>query len=371
MVIFTSICANYLHKARVLGRSVKRYMPDVTFVVCMTERERTPAMEDPSFDAVVLAKEMWNGNFDRFIFKHAIVEASTAVKGQFFRHLYLAYPDETQFVYLDPDCCVYSDFTELRQLLQTEPIVLCPHLLEPGNIDMELSSVAHGVYNLGFLAVNRSEEAQRMINWWADRLYLFCYDDIQNGIFTDQGWIDLVPCFFNATILKHHGYDFATWRMQDSGLQRQADGSWTVRGEPLRFTHFSSYGPAMESLMQNWLPAGEMEFHTLYREYAVLHEAADEDNVSRTPWTYGCFSSGEPVRTDIRNAYRKNNDIMFAYIDPFAYSNMFYNLRLGVYPVTFSDKLHIWLDGCRRAFESEGFGGMMKKIWARVKAKFS
>lgn len=370
MVIFTSICANYLHKARVLGRSVKQHIPDAVFVVCMTEREKTPAMEDPSFDKVVLAREMWDGNFDRFIFKHSIVEASTAVKGQFFRYLYVAYPDEDQFVYLDPDCCVYSDFTELRRLLKTEPIVLCPHLLEPGNVTMELSSVAHGVYNLGFLAVNRSEEARKMIDWWAERLYQFCYDDIQNGVFTDQGWIDLVPCFFNAAILKHAGYDFATWRMMDSGLQQQADGSWTVQGQPLRFVHFSGYGATIESCMRDWLPAGESQFHTLYADYVALHEAADADNVSHTSWTYGRFSSGEPIRLDIRNAYRKNNEIMFAYEDPFAYSNMFYNLRLNVYSVTFLDKLHIWMDGCRRAYREKGFWGMMRKIFGRVRKKF-
>ena len=112
MVIFTSICANYLHKARTLAKSVKKHIPDATFIVCMTERERIPAMESPYFDKVVLSKDMWNGNFNRYIFKHAIVEASTAVKGQFFRYLYTAYPDEAQFVYLDPDCYVYSDFVE-------------------------------------------------------------------------------------------------------------------------------------------------------------------------------------------------------------------------------------------------------------------
>ena len=163
MVIFTSICANYLHKARTLAKSVKKHIPDATFIVCMTERERIPAMESPYFDKVVLSKDMWNGNFNRYIFKHAIVEASTAVKGQFFRYLYTAYPDEAQFVYLDPDCYVYSDFVELRELLKKHPIVVCPHVLEPGNIDMELSSTAHGVYNLGFLGVNRSEEDDQLV----------------------------------------------------------------------------------------------------------------------------------------------------------------------------------------------------------------
>ncbi len=74
------------------------------------------------------SKDMWEGDFDAYIFKHAIVEASTAVKGQCFRWLYRTYPAEQQFVYLDPDCRVYSDFSELRELLVTKPIVVCPHL---------------------------------------------------------------------------------------------------------------------------------------------------------------------------------------------------------------------------------------------------
>ena len=172
MIIFTSICTNYAHKARTLAESVKKNIPDAKFLVCLTEREVPKSMECPYFDEVILSKDMWEGNFNRYIYKHAIVEASTSVKGHFFKYIIEHYPNEDKFVYLDPDCFVYSDFVELRELLNTRPIVLCPHLLQPGNIDMELSSTAHGVYNLGFLAVNRSDEAIRFINWWADRLYL-------------------------------------------------------------------------------------------------------------------------------------------------------------------------------------------------------
>ena len=72
MVVFTSICANYLHKARVLARSVKKYIPDAVFIVCMTERGLTDSMRDDAFDSVVLSKDMWEGDFDAYIFKHAI-----------------------------------------------------------------------------------------------------------------------------------------------------------------------------------------------------------------------------------------------------------------------------------------------------------
>ena len=320
MIIFTSICTNYAHKARSLAESVKRNIPDAKFFVCLTEREVPETMNSPYFDEIILSKDMWEGNFNRYIFKHAIVEASTSVKGQFFKYIIEHYPEEDKFIYLDPDCYVYSDFVELRELLNTRPIVLCPHLLQPGNIDMELSSTAHGVYNLGFLGVNRSEEAVKFIHWWADRLYLFCYDDILRGIFTDQKWIDLAPCFFDVEILKHKGYDFATWSLLDCGMTKE-NGMYFVKGDPLRFIHFSGYGATIEKCMRDWLPEGDHPFKELYAEYSKVHEENNEDQVSKTAWSYSRYYSGEEIDDELRVKYRSNNDVMFGIEDPFALSN--------------------------------------------------
>lgn len=320
MIIFTSICTNYAHKARTLAESVKKNIPDAKFLVCLTEREVTESMNSPYFDRVVLSKDMWEGNFNQYIYKHSVVEASTAVKGSFFKYIIKNYPEEDKFVYMDPDCFVYSDFIELRELLNTRPIVLCPHLLQPGNIDMELSSTAHGVYNLGFLAVNRSEEAVKFINWWAERLYLFCYDDIAKGIFTDQKWIDLAPCFFDVEILKHRGYDFATWSLLDCGLTEE-NGQYFIKGDPLRFIHFSGYGATIEKCMRDWLPEGNHPFKDLYKEYSTLHDKNDEDKVSEISWSYSRYYSGEKINDKLRVRYRSNYDVMFNMEDPFVMSN--------------------------------------------------
>lgn len=333
MIIFTSICANYVHKARTLAKSVKENIPDATFIVCLTEREVIPQVEYQYFDRIVLSKDAWEGNFNRFIFKHTIVEASTSVKGQFFRYLYNEFPDEDKFIYLDPDIYVYSDFTELSSLLDARPIVLCPHLLEPGNIDMELSSTAHGVYNLGFLAVNRSDEAQRFINWWAERLYLYCYDDKENGIFTDQKWIDLAPCFFDVEIFKHHGYDFAPWSLLNCNMTEE-NGNYFINGDPLRFIHFSGYGATAEMCMRKWLPGGDHPFKKLYKEYSELHEANNRDGISKMPWSYSSYKSGEKIDDQIRFAYRKDYDVMFSIEDPFEFNNKYMENQLRKIVVT-------------------------------------
>ncbi len=363
MIIFTSICANYVHKARTLAKSVKENIPDATFVVCLVEREVSPQIEYPYFDKIVLAKDAWEGNFDRFIFKHAIVEASTSVKGQFFRYLYEIYPEEEKFIYLDPDIYIYSDFTELRLLLDARPIVLCPHLLDPGNIDMELSSTAHGVYNLGFLGVNRSQEARKFIDWWAERLYLFCYDDKANGIFTDQKWIDLVPCFFDAEIFKHRGYDFAPWSLLNCDMSEE-NGSFYVKGDPLRFIHFSGYGDSAQKCMRDWLPEGEHPFRKLYAEYSEIHDGNNSDGISKTLWSYSCYSSGEKVSDAIRVAYRKDYDVMFSVENPFELGDAYFGSKLSSGKL--SNKPKRIISKAVTVIRTQGFNIFIKKLYRKL-----
>ena len=101
MIIFTSVCSNYGHKARVLAHSVHEHIPDAQVFLCLTERSIPEGLAgDNCFDRIVLSKDIWEGNFDRFIFKHSIVEASTAVKGAFFHWLQKEYPQEEAFIYL-------------------------------------------------------------------------------------------------------------------------------------------------------------------------------------------------------------------------------------------------------------------------------
>lgn len=358
MVIFTSICANYLHKARTLAKSVKDNIPDAKFIVSLLEKEIKSNYNNEYFDEIVLAKDCWGDGFERFIFKHTIVEASTSVKGRFFQYLYEKYPEEDKFVYLDPDVYVYSDFLELREVLEIRPIVLCPHLLQPGNIDMELSSTAHGVYNLGFLAVNRSAEARKFIDWWANRLSLFCYDEMGRGIFTDQKWIDLAPCFFDVEIFKHRGYDFAPWSLLDCGMYEK-EGKVYVKGDELRFIHFSGYGSSTEKCMREWLPEGEHIFKKLYKEYSILHDSNNIDKISKQKWDYGFFNNGEKIKDNIRKRYRNDYNVMFKFKNPFEKSNKIYEELLSK---NSSKKYKMYVSKAFDIYQREGLKSLSKKV---------
>ncbi|HZH44663.1 MAG TPA: hypothetical protein VEY50_11335 [Lysobacter sp.] len=323
MIYFTSICANYLPKAMALAASVKRHCKDAVFVLCLVEREiPEAAARFPHFDEVVLAQDAGWENFERFVFRHSIVEASTAVKPRFMQHLMARFGSHVKFVYLDPDVRVYGDFEELRSLLDRASIVVCPHLLRPGNIDMEISSLAHGAYNLGFLALARSPNAESFLQWWADRLFRFCYDDKARGIFTDQKWMDLAPSFFDVHILKHHGYDFATWSLLGSDLRDNGAGAYVVNGDPLRFIHFSGLDSGtLEKAIGWWLTADNRDcFVRLYKDYRAALEQYGQSTLGSLPWSYANYRSGEPIAKEARLAYR--DPALWARIpDPFDASN--------------------------------------------------
>lgn len=306
MLYYTSICANYLPKAMALAESLKAHDPAARFILCLVEREApAAAREFRHFDEVVLAKDAGWDNFDAFMFRHSIVEASTAVKPRFLQYLMERFVDADKFVYLDPDVLVYGEFVELKAILNKSSIVLAPHLLRPGNIDMEISSLAHGSYNLGFLAVGRDENSAKFVQWWADRLFLFCYDDKAKGIFTDQKWIDLAPSFFDVHILKHHGYDFATWSLLGSDL-REVDGDYVVNGDQLRFIHFSGLDSGtIDKAIGWWLREDNKAcFVRLYSQYKALLERHGQKTLGRIPWSYDTYCSGEPIDKQARLLYR-------------------------------------------------------------------
>ena len=328
MIICTSICSNYLPKAMVLAKSVKEKNEDVRFLLCLTEREIPQIAKDfEYFDYIVLSKDLGFEDFDRFIFKHSIVEASTAVKGDIFKYMFKTFPLEKKFVYLDPDIKVYGELKELKEALDLNEIVLTPHLTIQEEeleavMDNELCALQHGVFNLGFLAVSKGEESVKFINWWANRLGMFCYDDIPKGIFTDQKWIDLAPCFFNTFILKHPGYNIAPWNLSKRKVNKVGDSEYEVNKQELRFFHYSGFDSgANEAMINKYVPDKNNIIYKLRDEYVTELLEMGQEELGKIKWSYDYYSSGEKIDRISRLIYRDNMNIKNKYGNPFDQCN--------------------------------------------------
>ncbi|MEV5027352.1 glycosyltransferase [Paenibacillus sp. LPE1-1-1.1] len=329
MIVTTSICANYLPKAMVLAKSIKLVLPEVKFIVCLLEREVHPAAQSfEYFDEILLAKDLGYEDFDRFIFKHSIVEAATSVKGQLFVYLLDHYKQESKFVYLDPDIEVLSPLTELDEALDKHGVVLTPHLCHPEDImdavmDNELSALKHGVFNLGFLAISRAtEEGRKFAEWWASRLAMFCYDDIPRGIFTDQKWVDLAPAFFNVHILKHPGYNAAPWNLSKRKMILDQQGNYIINNLPLRFFHFSGFDSgANEGMINKYVPDLKNAVYTLRDNYVKEMKKMGQNELGKAPWSYEYYESGEKIAREVRIKFRDIPEMPYMYPQPFKQSN--------------------------------------------------
>ena len=221
-VCFTSFSYSYLSRARILLSTLRRNHPEWTVYALLTDEEPvgTSVSELSEFDAVVNARELGYDRFLAWMFKHNVVEACTAVKARMLLKL-LGWGYE-KVIYFDPDVALFSPINHVVDLLDTYSVVLTPHQTQPNSSDIairdnEITALQYGVYNLGFVAVKNDENSIEFARWWDHQLHRACYDDLVDGIFTDQKYVDLVPAIFDGVYINRDpGCNVASWNLQSA-----------------------------------------------------------------------------------------------------------------------------------------------------------
>lgn len=323
---FTSFSYSYLNRARVLARTLKSLHPDWILWAVLTDKPPAGftfdlARED--FDRLLTAEEMFGAETERWLFGHDIVEACTAVKGRASREI-LAQPGCGKLVYFDPDIALVNDMDEVIELLDSHSIVLTPHQTEPeprerrGAIqDNEIASLNYGIFNLGFVALANDAEGRRFAQWWDDRLRDWCHDRLDIGVFVDQKWCNLVPCFFdNVKILRDPGYNVASWNLSQRRMHYDAAGTALINGRPLRFYHFTKLGAVGDAMTQRYA-RDNVEIYELWWWYRQQVLACSSAEIPKGWWHYGSFDNGETIPKAVRELYRARRDLQEAFPSPF------------------------------------------------------
>ncbi|WP_085710806.1 MULTISPECIES: hypothetical protein [unclassified Pseudomonas] len=324
MLVYTSITKSYLPKARVLAKSVKKFHPDWTFVLLYSDD--LPAgfnLAEEPFDEVLTIENLGIPDWKQWAFGHTVVELCTAVKGTAAEVL-AQRPGVDKVMYLDPDIKVFNSLNVLAELLDQHEILLTPHLLDKESdvasiCDNELSALKHGVYNLGFFAARTTGQGLEFIQWWANRLRLFCRDDIPAGIFTDQRWCDLAPAFFSGLhIVRDRGCNVATWNIAHRPLSKDNEGNFLVAGVPLRFYHFTGYDSGAGFGMLARYASSQDVAQELWDIYARDIKAEGQGDQKLKGWYLGQFDNGEPIPAKARRLYQQRVDVQKAFPLPYS-----------------------------------------------------
>ena len=318
----TSFTFAYAPRALVLAETVRRAHPGWTLAAAVVDRHPTDVPSGallPEFDIVLGAEGLGIPDVGRWLFRHELVEACTAVKGALLNRL-LDLGFEA-VIYLDPDTALFAPLTPVLSALDSSSIVLTPHqsvpnLREQALVDNEMTSLLYGTYNLGFIAVRNDAAGRAFGAWWAAMLHRACYDEPERGLFTDQRYIDLVPGLFDGVhVLRDPGCNVASWNLSTRRVTAAADGALLVNGSTLRFFHFTKVGGIGDVMLERY-GGDQVEVHELlawYRRRLDRHagRGAGQD------WHYGRFSNGVPIPRGARRLYRTRPDLVAHFAAPF------------------------------------------------------
>lgn len=357
---FTSITANYFAKARVLCKTLKKYNKEAKFVLGISDSipDFVELSEEP-FDEVLEAKNLKQiENKDSFFFKHTVTELCTAVK-PLMAYEIIQKEDADSVIYLDPDIAVFDSLNELENMFSEGSILLTPHQLVPEKEDIyirenEILFLKRGTYNFGFFGVKKDEQGLSFLNWWADRLKNYCFDDNYEvldelthdgllGLFTDQKWADLIPSYFDKyKIIREPGYNVCTWNLSGRTVKIKGDKIF-VNNKPLYFFHFSGFDSGahhneLRKSLTYYPHNSDVQKLSLWYEEQLkqngqkVFEKIQQENTM--------YSNGEVIKDFERKLFHIRKDVHHLFQNPYQVTDgfCFYNWVRSEYKRYFIDQ---------------------------------
>lgn len=245
ITICTIIAKNYLAYVRTLTDSFLKNNPEgKVFVLLVDDMDNKLNPEKEKFTLINI-DQIGLENLEDFCFKYTVLEQNTGVKAHFLKYLFEKY-NLKKLIYFDPDILFTNSLENLWKLLDKKSIVLTPHLTAPifdEKRPSEYDIMRSGSFNLGFIALSKTETTSKFLDWWIPHLMEEGYSDVEKGMFVDQKWVDLVPSLFDDVyIIRHPGYNAAYWNLMQRSV-KIIDGKITINGKPLYFFHFSGFSP--------------------------------------------------------------------------------------------------------------------------------
>jgi hypothetical protein len=144
------------------------------------------------------------------------------------------YADVNLITYLDADLFFFADPTPIYDEIGDGSIGIIPHRFPSHLRHLE----QNGIYNVGWLSFRRDERGVGCLRWWRERCIEWCYDQVGDGRFADQKYLDKWPALFSGVrVVEHKGADLAPWNLANYDFYHDERGVW-VDGQPLIFFHF-------------------------------------------------------------------------------------------------------------------------------------
>jgi hypothetical protein len=288
--LFFTVCSlSQYPRALALGKSLRRHHPDSPFFIGLADRpDRLPDETHPF--PVVGLEALGIPDFGEFVQRYTWLEVLHAARPFFARFFLDNTPAADALVFLGPESWVTSPLTALEQALETASVVLIPQRLTPpagAHWPPERQFLRDGVYQADAWGLRRGAESDRFLAWWSERLRTKGWLRPCEGFALDQGWLNLVPAFFDSVVcLKEAGYGVGYVNADERPL-RPDGNQWWIHQQPLALVNFRGLNPSGT----DWQPHLTRQRWSGWRELLTAYRG---DVPRQLPVRQGAPSFGRP-----------------------------------------------------------------------------
>ena len=196
--------------------------------------------------------------------------------------------------YLDADMAFFSSTDPLYEAIESSSVAIVEHRF---TWDQAWRS-KYGRFNVAWVGFRNGDQGRACLEWWAEQCLEWCHDEVSNGRFADQGYLDKFPELFSGVaIIDHPGADVAPWNLRRHRIALGGSGEVQVDGSPLVFFHFHGLRSAGNRYRFKHLP------------YLARTTATIRDHVYR-PYCQALAAATAAARTDTHPAMRRRPTVM-------------------------------------------------------------
>lgn len=235
----TIVTPDHVYKALALHRSIRSHHPEASTHVLTTSGElwpTAPGLVFHSLETIAASDTLVRAIADKY--RADADPLRWSLKGAFMSYLLERHGDGV--IYFDCDVCLFNTPEPLWSALNTGSVLLTPHW-RPRDPETSLTNFRlnflDGLYNAG--CVGATSAGREALRWWSRACLSSCERAREKGLFFDQRYLDLLPIYFEQTVIcRHRGCNVADWNRQL--LREQRGGRVYVDGAPLIFVHFTA-----------------------------------------------------------------------------------------------------------------------------------
>jgi uncharacterized protein YoxC len=315
-LVCTIITKSYLAHARTLAATLAAHHSDLKLYVLLADR--VDGYFDPTdepFEIIQLEDLPDQNTIHQLCFYYTPFELCCALRGALHDYIF-HHTSAESWLFLDADIMVCHSLDSIFEQLSTVSILLTPHCQTPVSLQdvnpHELNLLRAGLSNAGFLGLRRTEETQRFIAWFKERLTHYCFNDQAlgepRGLFVDQLWLNLVLLYFQeVAFLKEPGANIGHWNLYEKQLTISEENTITIAERPLLFVHFSGWdieSPTVISkyslMYENYDNSAWSRLAKTYQQQLLEH---GYETVIQYPYAFDRFNTGELISINSRRTY--------------------------------------------------------------------